>query len=393
MAGTATTEGILSFEPDVVRLESISPTRFASMRNCALREVWAANRAPALLPSSPAARLGTVIHRLLEEAGQATFRQGDSDAIDRRWEELVELAEQAMQSTWLERHIVPLRTSVSDFEVRHIQARERALELAETASHGQKPQAQVANSELPHGCEIPVSTRDGRIRGRIDAIVLSGNEAVIRDYKSGAIFEASAKHAPILKEAYETQLRMYAALYAQTCGRWPARLEVVPIFGPPQPVDLDEATCTALIDRARAALDDVNRAISMSGSGRELQQQLATPGAETCSHCTYRPACSSYQAISERQPPWPNDLWGRLDAITHLADGRLLMAIWCGEQVIRVRGLTAGGRHPALHLLEPDDPVAIFNLRATGSPTMFTESLFTVIYKMPPGSHIGALAT
>lgn len=67
--------GVLPRTPSIHPLKRISPSRFISLRECALREVWTANRQPSLLPTSPVAKLGTAIHKLLELAGKSTASQ------------------------------------------------------------------------------------------------------------------------------------------------------------------------------------------------------------------------------------------------------------------------------------------------------------------------------
>jgi RecB family exonuclease len=385
-------DGLLTFEPATVPLDSISPTRFVAIRQCALREIWAASQAPQLLPSFPAARLGSVIHRLLEEAGQGAFIPGDAVAVDQRWNDLVADAERAMLDGWLERQFVPLSRSVADFEVRRIQARERALELSESVTRaGDRRASTVRDGEGQLvGCEVPVSTLDRRVRGRIDAVVLDRDGPVVRDYKSGAIFGAARGHEHTLKEAYEIQLRMYAALYAETSGTWPARLEVVPILGRSETVAFDPDECIGLVEGAREALDTVNEAIRMDGPAGSVQGRLARPGPEVCGYCPYRPGCLPYRAARKGGGgTWPHDLWGRLRSLAPLAGDRLIMELDCDDGLIRIRGLGSKERHPALGILEPGDAVAVFNARPTGSPSTFSESSFTVIYKVPEGSASG----
>jgi len=177
-------EGTLSFEPRVAPLTAISPSRFSAMQACALREVWSANRIPELLPPSPAGRVGTVIHTLLEEAGAGKIR---SAAIDDRWLELMAAAENRMSKSWLERNSLPLRRSVPKYEVRRLQARSRALTLI--TSH-QGSRSLISKAEVsPHfGYEFPVSSTDKAVVGRVDAVLPCSDGAVIQDYKSGQIF-------------------------------------------------------------------------------------------------------------------------------------------------------------------------------------------------------------
>jgi hypothetical protein len=169
-------EGVLEFHPDVKLLAFVSPSRFTALEGCALKEVWGANKAPPLLPSAPVGHLGSTIHQLLQEAGRGRFTIEDGASIDRRWQELIEGAQRTMHRSWLERHFVPLELSVSDYEVRLIQARNRALEIVAAA-----PSAPARGSTKPssegtpkYGFELPVSSPDGMVRGRIDAVFPHG---------------------------------------------------------------------------------------------------------------------------------------------------------------------------------------------------------------------------
>src|SRR5262245_19825417 len=96
------TPGILDRALHLVPVQRISPSRYEALRQCALREAWAAAGEPPLLPLPPAARLGTAIHQLLEEAGKGQLAPGERGQIERRWEELVAEAETKMRASWLE---------------------------------------------------------------------------------------------------------------------------------------------------------------------------------------------------------------------------------------------------------------------------------------------------
>jgi hypothetical protein len=222
------------------------------------------------------------------------------------------------------------------------------------------------------------------VRGRIDAIVLTTDGPVIRDYKSGVIFEAGQDRRQTLKEAYKTQIRMYAALYAATSGTWPARLEVVPILGNPERVTFTAESSEGLVRAARKAMDEVNNSIQLGGPREAVYERLARPSPDVCITCMYRPGCGPYRrAATAEARSWPRDAWGRLKKQISLAGDRKLIEVDSGDVVVRVRGLTAGGRHPALSALKPGDSVAIFNGRGTGAAGMLAESSMTVLYKVP----------
>jgi len=62
--------------PPIKPLTRVSPSRYTAMKNCLLREVWTASGNEPLLPASPLAELGTVIHQLLEAAGRGRLDAG-----------------------------------------------------------------------------------------------------------------------------------------------------------------------------------------------------------------------------------------------------------------------------------------------------------------------------
>jgi hypothetical protein len=365
-------------------IAALSPTAFVGLRQCALREVWRATGAMQLLPSSPAAVLGVVIHGLLEDSGRGFFTPGDSSAIELRWNELIAEAEARMASRWLEGHFIPLSRSVPDYEVRRIQARARAIEIsamARRSSIGTRLE-DIPESGLITGCEVPVATPDGRIRGRIDAVIVDNGQPVIRDYKSGAIFESVAGSTDSVKESYKVQLRLYAALYASATGVWPVRLELVPLVGEPIPIPFDQPACVRLLNDAYDALGVVNDQIESGGSIGSVEIRLAAPKPEVCRQCSFRPACDPYRQArrDHLDEQWPHDVYGRVVKIELLGNRRLLLEIDSGNHVITIRGITAKGRHPALHLLRLDDSLGAFNLRSVGG-SAFVESAMTVIYK------------
>ena len=379
------TPGHLEFDPRIAPLPSISPTRYVALNDCAMREVWAGNHAPVLLPFTPTARLGTAVHTLLEEAGKGSFTSGGDDAIAQRWQELILAAEATMSQNWLERHLVPLSSAIADFEVRRIQALQRARYLNGKVRHTHESGRPLVGGLL-HGFEVAVSSPDGLVRGRIDEVTVTDGQPVIRDYKSGAIFETRHGGPAVVKEAYETQLRMYASLYAQTAGTWPDGLEIVPVLGASEDVTFDPETCDALVRQARETLRVVNEMIEGIESPSNLEFALASPKPQACMYCAYRPACQPYRAALREEPGWPCDIWGSLAEIEQLADGRHLLSLRCADGIVSVRGVASEQRHPALRALGAGDGVAIFSLGRTGSSKMFTETPFTVIYRFPPAS-------
>jgi hypothetical protein len=380
------TPGILRGNLPLAPLERVSPSRFQSLKECALRELWTAARVPNQLPIAPTARLGSAIHRLLEEAGKGLFREGGRAAIEKRWDGLADEVESVMQGSWLERHFVPLKTAVPDYEVRRFRAIQRAQEITESLPALPAP----PDGQVPRGTEVWVSTPDGLAGGYIDQVEASVVGSVLRDYKSGHILAgASAQGAGTVKEAYEVQLKLYAAIYASTAGVWPGRLELVPLQGPVREVAFTAAECQELLWQAREAVVTINTIIA-NNPPADAEAMLAAPSPGACRHCLFRPSCAAYRRAREHgavvENSWPNDLWGTVREKRVLGNGKMLLTIQPatpGLPLATIRGLNPSpDRHPTLPSLLPGHSAAAFGLKGGDQGGTFQESAWTVIYRL-----------
>ncbi len=363
-------------------LTSTSPSRFLEAQLCGLRGAWAAARTADLLPGSPARRLGTVIHRLLEEA-ERVLVSGEA-ATAARFDVLTAAADAEMQGSWLERRNVPLAESVADYAEQRQAAVAAATELtADAAAH-----AAGGGGRRRSGAEVRLVARGGRVVGRADRILVTSRGAVIQDTKTGPVFEAAPGGGRQVKRAFATQLRLYAALYAEDTevsgGAWPARLELVPPGRSPIAVPFDPASSTQLLDQAEALLDSLNRLIRQQASRTERELRLASPSPEACRWCPYRPACVAYQEAARGTgdlPEWPHDVWGTVADIRGLGNGTVSLTVDAAGHPVRVRGLSPDAqRHPGLDHLQPGTEVAIFSLIAQGGTSTLGEGPYTVIY-------------
>lgn len=379
------TEGATRPLPEIRPLARIGPSRFDGLTQCALREVLAAQRTEVALPSAPPARLGTAIHKLLENAASGALDPAGS-AVEDCWTKLVAEEEAEMAASWLERHFAPLRESMGAYDERRLQAIARARELATIAYSGpRKPRAGNApQSDSGYGTEMWVETAAGDVGGAIDAVVRSDDGPVIRDYKTGRITDETGEP----RTAYATQLRLYAAMYAEKFGVWPHALELVNLRGDIVRVSLDQNQCDALLADARKLREDVNASIAQSGDPLACQEALATPAPDNCRYCNYRPLCHPYREVASLADPdagWPGDLAGTLVEQRVLGNGRVFLRLAVDATEGRVRGLTNDvGRHPALALLAGGQMVEVYNTRVIARFSV-EERLPTVLYAEAPG--------
>ncbi len=377
--------------PAIQPLRRVSPSRYLSLKECPLREIWNSSRQQVLLPNSPAARLGTVIHRLLETAGKGVLERTNATEIQKVWAQLVNKTEQEMQLSWLERSLIPLSQSVAQYEVRKIRACKKAEQIAVAGRRS----TSVAKGASTHKFESWLETRDGLVGGSIDEIQETLKGSVLRDYKSGQIMERGVGTAAAeVDEKYKLQLKCYAALFAIKYDCWPIRLEVVPLQGSEIEIPFKPSECEALLRTAVSTLTELNNRIALALSSSEEIKivEFANPSPTNCRNCLFRPGCKPYQAAQNlsENVDWPRDVWGSVAEFKLLGNQRLSLILnraGSGSRVIRVRGLTATtDRHPAIEFIREGDEVALFNLKGNVEREEFSETQSTVVYiiSLPP---------
>ncbi len=375
-------EDVAELAGSIKLVSNISPTGFTTAMKCSLNAVWKSNGRPPLLPSSPAARVGAISHRLLSEAGQGRLRP-DRETISSRWDELTEEIHSEMRESSIERHLIPLSGSVSDMAVRRIRAVRRAFEIA-SSRWGSQSRRGRARSHSGYGYEVPVQSCDEMIRGRIDAAVPTDRGIMIQDFKSGRISNGSGQGGEEIREEYQVQLKLYAALYAETFGRWPDSVGIVHLSGAIHNVDFTIAECAELLLEAKTTLQQINAIVATSPEA-SLPSVLANPRPDACAYCQYRPACEPYQSSRSDVDSleWPMDVIGTLTSISQLGNGRLILKIMTSSGIENVPGISTGSRHAILAAIRPSDRIGVFALRRTRLNGPYSESQLTTVYELP----------
>jgi CRISPR/Cas system-associated exonuclease Cas4 (RecB family) len=360
-------------------LGSLSPSRFTAIEACILKETCGGNAK--LLPRYPKGFLGTIAHRMVEMGakGLLTGKQGDPAAM---WDKLVAEAEIGIAQDSIEAHLAPLKRSCAEYGLIRARTIRAASQLAASG-----PLSGGAGSTAAEGLgyEIGVSSKDGAVKGRIDAVTVIEGVLTISDYKTGAVLLEEGGLTQI-KPEYETQLKLYAAIYYETYGRWLDRLLLLNLQGSYFEIPFSRPECEHLLEIAKDTLQKTNDRIRMA-----LQQKdalpLANPSPKTCRFCTLRPGCKAYCEARHAQldAEWPHDLWGRIETKTVSSLG-----LWAaclndssahGEKAV-IRRLSGGTRHPQFQEAAPGVTIAAFGLRKEGCSETYTESPTTVVYRL-----------
>jgi len=358
----------------------VSPSRFAYLRSCALYEACRSAGQSPLLPRFPLSQIGAIAHRLLERAAKGEF--AEARMVELAWDEMVERAEERMKVSPLDCRFVPLRQAVRQYEVLRIQACRKAEWISTNVAEASRfPTPTIGHTKQ---FEVLLQSEDGTVGGYVDYLEETSEGAIIRDYKTGAILDtAELESQPRVKAAYAVQLHLYAALYWSSHGRWPNRLELVPLLGPAVVVPFESAECLDLLQQAKQTLRSINFKIRTIIAEHRSIAELATPSGEACRFCEFRPGCEAYwdRRADIDSSEWPIDVRGRVVRQKTFSAGTTTIELESAEDGARYRvtGLRVA-RYPTLGGNREGSFLAVYNLRRQAAPATFSDTTLTAMY-------------
>jgi hypothetical protein len=348
-------------------LSHVTPSTWLNLQQCAWQVLLARHfHYKPLLPVHPNATLGNILHTVLEKITKGELRTREE--FNQWWDEKVKKAEQDLtHKGWGQ--FVPLKENARHFGLKKVQARNRLLPFQGSQSHTTGTFSKVAEQKLV--------TADGLLAGQLDCIIWRNGQAEVRDYKTGVITMDSEgeETAPLVKQEYELQMKLYACLFQERYGNYPARLVLEDLNGVEHEVKFTPEECSILLQGVKSLLSEINQKIAENEC-----EDLAILG-NYCTFCNYRPACNKYLNLLETVPTLPDkgwhDLSGELISIEENGIYGLGLNILRTGEVIKISGFDVDKRERLTGLL--NHQIAIFNVKLTGAQK-FTGTKFTEIY-------------
>ena len=353
----------------------ISPSFVGELDNCGLRYAWQISKEPGQLPLSPKVRLGTIIHRIYNSASKGEITIANFSQI---WTTEVKKEEDKMSSSWLERNFVPLIKSVSEFELKRVQTLNYISRISEK-THNPAP----FNSNNSIEPEKYLSSENWKLSGQIDAIITTEHGTIIRDYKTGKVYEDS-EEGEVLKNSYKNQLMLYAFLYKQERNEWPIKLEIVTSQGEVIDIPYEKSDCENLAQNSLTKLKNLAEKIESLQEDPSRIMELGNPG-DTCTWCQYRPSCPAYKDFRKKNayPEGTNrfDLWGTFNGQKKSRAPFIVLELKIEGKLISVQDLNPT-LYPILDKLTEKDSVGIFNAKISRNKQSYLADLSTVLYKI-----------
>lgn len=345
-------------------IDKISPSQFYSMKNCAYKSLLAeAYGKKPLLPVSPNAYFGSVLHKILELISKGAI--GEEAEFNKLFDEHLKLEEDNLIQQGYQ-FFVPLQKNVKDFGMKKILLKKHLRNLAE-----KRP--------VPQGVKFYsekwFESNDKLISGKMDLVIEGGQEIEIIDFKTGAITQDVLDDAgeifSEIKDEYKDQLKLYAYLYFENTGKFPTLLSLIDLAKQKFTVVFSQSDCNALALEAKGLLEATNKSISNG-----LFE--ARPSVANCKYCLYRPACSFFLEYLTTDYSF-NDVSGLVRDVVKYQNGNVSVFLENGDKKFTITSFPSE-KYEELNSCR-HKPIGAFNLRKEATDFVYAATKTTKIYE------------
>jgi CRISPR/Cas system-associated exonuclease Cas4 (RecB family) len=345
------------------KINRISPSQFYSMKNCAYKSLLAeAFEKKPLLPVSPNAYFGTVLHKMLELISKYTVR--NEDDFNRMFDEQVKAVEDNLKKQGYDFYI-PLQKNVKDFGMKKVLLKHLRV-LSE-----QPPKV----SRVKYLTEKWYESKDKLIAGKIDLVIEAAEVTEIFDFKTGAItqdvLDDAGETFSEVKDEYKEQLKLYAYLYFENTGRFPTSLSLVDLTKQKFSVSFSLSECNSIFDEAKNLLKSTNDSISKGTFA-------VNPTEINCKYCLYRPACSFFLKQIENNYIF-NDVSGSVKNVVRYQNGNVSVFLECGKRQLKITGFQSDKFEELIN--SRNKQISIYNLRKEATEFVYSAIKTTIIYE------------
>ena len=296
--------------PKLQPITKLSPTMFATLKKCQLRAGLRNARAQQTTTSSTAALLGTISHRVLENA--RFFNRDDDDLQTQAgvmWDKTADEVAEQLRNSPLDRYLLPMNRWK-----RYYLLRARTIRRCE----------EIASSQMISENQIVASERKFDsvkygFTGKPDLILRREDGLVIIDYKSGELPDESEDRDEKIA-MWQQQVLFYAAIIKEELGEWPVDGEIRLLNNEIIPIEIDQQKAEALIEETQAVKAHYNEKIAAGVSHSELAQYSE----DNCIFCEYKGTCNTFWENNPLPIPGTDKygcLSGKIKNVTTTAKG------------------------------------------------------------------------
>ena len=283
--------------PKLRSISIISPTLFATLKQCQLKAGLLQAKAQHTTRNSKAALLGTISHRVLEKARTVNKNSEDlRTQAETIWDKTVDETEKELQTSPLNKNLLPI-TRWKKYYLLRARTIRRFEEIV--SSQGMS-ETQVVASERKFD-----NVTDG-FTGKPDLILRRDNGLVIIDYKSAELSDDSESREKKI-ESWQQQILFYASIIKEEFGEWPVNGEIRLLNKEIISIPIDPQKVKTLSAEAQTLKEDYNRKVEMGVSHSKLAQYSD----DNCRFCEFKGSCETFWRKNP-QPIPGNDAYGCL---------------------------------------------------------------------------------
>lgn len=345
-------------------IKRISPSQFYSMKNCAYKSLLAEafDKKP-LLPVSPNAYFGTVLHKMLELIAKGIVKSEDDFNVE--FDKQVKALEDDLKSKGFN-FFVPLKIKLRNFGLKKIQLKKHLR------SNDVQP---IISSNTKFHSEKWFESKDKLIGGKVDLIIENGHDIEIIDFKTGAItqdyLDDEGEIFSDVKNKYKEQLKLYAYLYFENTNKFPTNLSLVDLAKQKFPVEFSEEECKTVFDEAKNLLKTTNDCV-------HTQSFSAIPTEGNCKYCLYRPACSFFQKQLETDFSF-NDVFGVIKDVRKFQNGNVSVFLQNGNKNLIIKNFYSEKFDDLNN--NKNKQIIIYNLKKEATGFVYSATDTTIIYE------------
>jgi len=352
-------------EIDFKEIKRISPSQYYSMKNCAYKSLLAeAFEKKPLLPVSPNAYFGTVLHRMLELITKGSITNEDEFNVE--FDRQVKIVEEELQNKGFG-FLVPLKMKLKNFGLKKIQLKKHLRS---------EPEQPVNKINLKFHSEKWFESKDNLIGGKIDLIVENDRNYIeIIDFKTGAVtqdyLDDEGELISDVKAEYKEQLKLYAYLYFENTNKFPTSLSLIDLAKKKISIEFSEEECKTTFDEAKSLLVKTNSCINENTFS-------ANPTETNCRFCLYRPACVFYQKQLDTVPLF-NDVSGEIRDVKKFNNGNVSVFLQNGQLNFTIKNLSSE-EYDELNNRR-SRKISVYNLRKEATDFIYSVADTTMIYE------------
>ena len=347
----------LSLKP----LDRISPSRYTSLKTCALRVAFANTYKHPLLPYAPHGHFGNVIHEAIRSI--LTKEVLNIKEFNNKWDSLIEMEESKMRELGFD-SLLPLKKSMKiSYSFKKLQVRSLLERNAQIDN--------VQNTSFSYENEVWLTNEDETVAGRADLITTIGSFIRITDFKSGKILEDEGD----IKQDYEDQLKLYAYLFYSMNKRFPNELVVADLDKKIYPVEFSHEEIIGIGKYAQELLANINILIA-----KDSKAELAKASKENCEFCIYRPACQYHWLVTNDREGVYFNLRGVLKDLKTYRNGNINITLGTSENDVVISNISKEEKESLRHNLFSQ--LAIFNVFQTEREDWYKAGKTTIIYEV-----------